>query len=422
MAYDEVTIRSNFPGLLLKDDNRSRVYFDAPGGTQVPLSVINSYNYALINAASNAGGIYPSSQLTAQVRIDARRAMKDFLNANSEKEIVFGPSMTGLTYNISHSLRRHFKEYEGVGEIIVTNMEHDANVSPWLELANDLNLKIKWLKFDKIKFKFNLQDLENLVNDKTLLFAFGAASNVFGTLNDVKLATLKAKSINKNCLVFIDGVQYAPHHLTDVRDLRCDFFVCSMYKIYGPHVGVLWAKQDLIEHLPIYNARPLENKVPERLELGCLPHESLNAICSTIRYISDIGRQTNLRFQMNNFCSDERYFIEKGMAAIADHERALTQHFLTGLNAIEEIKIIGIIDPNLIAEKISTISIISNQFSATELTFRLANEGILTWSGNFYALDAFEYIGISSVVRFGMAHYNTISEIDYTLEKLRSFH
>ena len=263
-------IRAEFPALALRDDGRDRVYLDNPAGTQVPNQVLERTRQAMVEANANLGGYFTTTLGSEELFVAGHKAMADMLNANSEREIVFGQNMTTLTLHMSRSIAR---ELSAGDEIVLTRMDHDANVTPWLLLADDLGLTVKWVEFDTDTYQFADDAIDGLLSERTKLVALNYASNCTGTINDVKAMGAKAKAAG--ALVYVDAVQFAPHGPIDVQDLGCDFLVCSPYKFFGPHQGVLWGREEVLERLFAYKLTAASDALPDKFETGTLSFEGI---------------------------------------------------------------------------------------------------------------------------------------------------
>ena len=270
MSYDIDAVRAQFPALAIEDDGLRRIYLDNPAGTQVPASVAEAMSGCLLETNANGGGYFRTSQQSDAVVASARAAMADFLNADSPEEIVFGQNMTTITLHVSRSIGRLMRSGD---EIIVSCMDHDANIWPWVLLARDLGFEIKWLPFDTQTFEFDLDALDELLTDRTRLVCVGGASNLLGTINDVAAICEKAKSVG--ALMYIDAVQSVPHVATDVQAIGCDFLACSPYKFFGPHQGVLYGRSEILGQLEPYRVRPAPARPPGSFETGTQSHEGM---------------------------------------------------------------------------------------------------------------------------------------------------
>ncbi|MCB1124170.1 MAG: cysteine desulfurase-like protein, partial [Verrucomicrobiae bacterium] len=282
---DLSVVRAQFPALGLIDEGKPRIHFDNPAGTQVPESVLQAIRDYLVNHNANAHGSFRTSQLSDHVVEEAHQAMADFLNAPSAKEIIFGPNMTSLTFSLSRALAQWIKPGQ---EIVVTHLDHDANVAPWLRVAEDTGAVIRWLDFDQADCTLCIDQLDELLSEKTFLVAVGYASNLVGTVNPIGEIIRQAHAVG--ALTYIDAVHYAPHGLIDVQELGADFLVCSPYKFFGPHQGVLWGKEELLEQLPAYRVRPAGSEVPGKFETGTQNHECVAGTLAAVDYLAEVGR------------------------------------------------------------------------------------------------------------------------------------
>ena len=408
-AFPIDRVRREFPALSGTRDGRPRVFMDNPAGTQLPRRVVDAVANALLEAASNYGGYFEGSRNAEAIYAAAHRAMAEFVNARSANEIVVGPSMTALTLHLSRSLGRRFAPGD---EIIVTRMDHEGNVSPWLLLAEDLGLVVRWLPFSRDTWKIEPEELEALLGPRTRLLALNCASNLTGSINDV--AELAALARSAGAMTYADAVQLAPHQCIDVRALGCDFLVCSSYKFYGPHLGVLWGRGDLLDELPAYKARCAADASPEKWESGTPQTELLAGLAACVDHHDWLGGQV----------SDEdsrRGRIEAAYRAATDHETRLMTRLIDGIQAIPGTTIHGITNPNRVGERVPTVSMTHERVSPPLVAERLARDGICVWSGHNYALEVVRHLGIdeaTGVVRIGLAHYNTEEEVDATLVAL----
>ena len=402
-------VRREFPALSGTHGGRPRVFMDNPAGTQLPRRVVDAVTNALLEAASNYGGYFEGSRNAEAIYAAAHRAMADFVNARSANEIVVGPSMTALTLHLSRSLGRRFAPGD---EIIVTRMDHEGNVSPWLLLAEDLGLVVRWLPFSRDTWKVEPEDLEALLGPRTRLLALNCASNLTGSINEVAELTALARSAG--AMTYADAVQLAPHQCIDAQALGCDFLVCSSYKFYGPHLGVLWGRQELLEEMAAYKVRCAADAPPEKWESGTPQTELLAGLAACVDHHDWLGGQV----------SDEdsrRGRIEAAYRAATDHEARLVTRLIDGIQAIPGTTIHGITNPNRVGERVPTVSMTHDRVSPPQVAERLARDGICVWSGHNYALEVVRHLGIdeaTGVVRIGLAHYNTEEEVDATLAAL----
>ncbi|MED5240379.1 MAG: cysteine desulfurase-like protein [SAR324 cluster bacterium] len=420
MALNINTIREQFPALALKDEGKSRIYLDNPGGTQVPRHVLDRIERYLIHSNANHGGPFRTSVESDKVLEDSHQGMADLLNAKSADEIVFGANMTSLTFAVSRSIGRILKRGDS---ILLTRMDHDGNIGPWLHLAEDLGLEVKWLNFDLETYEYNLEEAENIFkNNDIKLAAINYASNCLGTINNVKALTEMAHQ--SETLVFIDAVQYVPHGPTDVQDIGCDFLACSPYKFFGPHQGVLWGKAEVLEKLKAYKVRPADNTAPGKFETGTQLHEGQAGTLGVLEYLEWLGETMCTEYLINfpEF-SGRRKKLHVAMQAIQDYEKTLSRKLIEGLQNLAGVDVKGIIGGNDLGRRVPTVSFTVKNQNPEEIAIKLAAQNIFVWHGHNYALEAVRLMGLEEsggVVRIGPVHYNTIEEIDCTLEVLKT--
>src|SRR6202167_865394 len=416
LALDLNQIRSQFPSLTQTVNGHPAAFLDGPGGTQVPQRVIDAISNYLRRDNANTGGAYSTSRHTDAMIAEARAAMADFLNCAAD-EIVFGQNMTSLTYAMSRAIGRDL----GPGdEILVTRLDHDANVSPWLALE-EKGVTIRWAEIHEEDCTLDLDDLASKINKKTKLVAVGYASNSVGTINPVKKIVQLAHAAG--ALAYVDAVHYGPHGLIDVQDLDCDFLACSTYKFFGPHMGVLFGKREHLARLRPYKVRPLTDAVPSRWETGTLNHECIAGITACVDYIASLGRPSG---EARSLTTSRRTAIETAFAAIHHYEHALMRRLITGLVQIPNIKVYGITDPARFSERCPTIALrVINQTAdqtPLALSTKLGDLGFFTWDGNYYALNLTEQLDVEKTggfLRIGLVHYNTMEEVERLLEALR---
>ena len=393
-------VRGQFPALSLSDNGLPRTYLDNPAGTQVPKRVLERMHRAMVETNGNLGGFFPTTVAAERLVNEAHEAMAAFYNARSAREIIFGQSMTALTLHMSRCLARDFKAGD---EIVVSRMDHDGNVAPWLLVAEDVGMTVRWIDFDPETFEFADDALDQVLSDKTRLVAVGAASNCTGTINDVK--SLCAKARTAGALSYVDAVQFAPHCIVDVQDIGCDFLVSSTYKFFGPHQGVLWGREELLEEIFAYQVRPAQKALPDRFELGSSPRESLAGTLGAVEYIASLGGGSGAG----------RQEIVAGMQMLDAYEKQLTGRLIDGLQSIGGVSIQGITSGNALHRRVPTVSIVRDGHHPEEMAKTLADQNIFVWSGHNYALEPVERLGLmdnGGVLRIGLAHYNTEEEID----------
>ena len=409
-TLDLTYVRSQFPSLTQTVNGHPAAFLDGPGGTQVPQRVIDAMSAYLSHDNANTGGAYSTSRHTDAMLARARSAMADFLHCAAD-EVVFGPNMTSLTFAISRAIGRDL----GPGdEILVTRLDHDANVSPWIAMAEDRGVTVRWAEIHDENCTLDIADLSSKINERTKLVAVGYASNAVGTINPVKVITRLAHAAG--ALSYIDAVHYGPHGLIDVSALDCDFLACSTYKFFGPHMGVLFGKREHLKRFRPYKVRPNTNAIPNCWEWGTLNHECIAGIEACVEYIADLGRRTHPE------ATNRRAAIEAAYAAIHDHERALLEKMMSGLKAIPKLKIYGITNPARYADRCGTFAVRIEGHTPLELATKLGERGFFTWDGNYYALNLTEHLDVEKsggFLRIGLVHYNTIEEVDRLLAALQ---
>jgi cysteine desulfurase family protein (TIGR01976 family) len=420
MTLNIKSIREQFPALALKDEGKARIYLDNPGGTQVPRQVLERMEYYLIHTNSNHGGPFRTSVESDKVLEDAHQGMADLLNAKSADEIVFGANMTSLTFMVSRSIGRLLKRGDA---ILLTRMDHDGNVGPWLHLVEDLGLEVKWLNFNLETYEYDLDEAKSIFkNNNVKLAAINYASNCLGTINNVKALTEMAHQ--SETLVFVDAVQYVPHGPTDVQDIGCDFLACSPYKFFGPHQGVLWGKTEMLEKLEAYKVRPADNTSPGKFETGTQLHEGQAGTLGVLEYLEWLGETMGAEYNANfpEF-SGRRKKLHAAMLAIQNYEQTLSSKLIEGLQNLAGVDVKGISEGKDLARRVPTVSFTVEKQNPEEISNKLAAENIFVWHGHNYALEAIRLMGLEEsggVVRIGPVHYNTLEEIDHTLEVLKT--
>jgi len=409
LALDLTRVRSQFPSLSQTVAGQPAVFLDGPGGTQVPQRVIDAISDYLKNSNANTCGAYATSRRTDAVIAGARAAMADFFACDPD-EVVFGPNMTTLTFALSRSLGREL----GPGdEILLTHLDHDANVSPWRALE-ERGVTIRFVDVNQEDCTLNMADLAQKLNSRTRVVAVGYASNAVGTINDVREIVRLAHQ--KGALAYIDAVHYAPHGPIDVRALDCDFLVCSSYKFFGPHMGILYGKREHLQRLQPYKVRANTNAVPNRWEWGTLNHECIAGIAACVEYLADLGRQ------VDPSVSTRRAALLAAYSAIQQHERGLVEMLIGGLLALPGLKFYGISDVAKLDRRCPTVAVRITGHTPLDLATRLGERGIFTWDGNYYALNLTERLDVEKdggFLRIGLAHYNTAAEVQRLLQELR---
>jgi cysteine desulfurase family protein (TIGR01976 family) len=416
MTFDLDTIRARFPALSIIDGESPRIYFDNPGGTQVSQNVVDSISDCLVQLNANVDGYFHTSKKVDALIEQAHEAVADLLNAPSRDEIIFGQNMTTLTLHVSRSIGRCFKPGD---EIILSRMDHDANVGPWLMLARDLDLQVRWMPFNTETFEFDLEKLDEVLTDRTKLVCVGGASNMTGTINDVKAISAKAHEVG--AWTFIDAVQSVPHVSTDVQDLGCDFLACSAYKFFGPHQGMLWGRRELLEMLEPYKVRPASDKIPACFETGTQNHEGMAGTTAAVDHFAWIGESMGGEYsQQNDHFEGRRKYVHAGMDCLFAYERHIAEHLINGLQQLPGVRIQGITVSDAMDRRVPTVSFTVDGVSPDSIAEALAARNIFVWSGHYYAVEVAKALGIypSGAVRIGPVHYNSIAEVDQLLNAL----
>jgi cysteine desulfurase family protein (TIGR01976 family) len=414
MSFDLNQVRTFFPALA-----REVVYFDNPGGTQVAQQVITRMQTYLTRHNANHGGTFVTSIESDALVEEARQAAADFLNAARPEEIILGPNMTTLTFQISRSIGRLLNPGD---EIVVTRLDHDANITPWTMLAEDRGCKVRWVDISTADGTLDMHDLENALQNKPRLVAFGFASNALGTINPVEEIIHMAHEAG--ALVYIDAVQYAPHGPIDVQALDCDFLVCSAYKFFGPHLGVLYGKYEHLEALRAYKVRPAPAEPPGKFETGTGNFEGIAGMLGALEYLEWVGLSFGSSFaeKYNNRYSGRQLHLKQAMSAIRAYEFDLSRTLLDMLEETPGVTIYGLTDRRRLEERVPTFAFRLSDKHPEQVARELAQAGFNVWNGNYYALAVTERLGLEEsggMVRVGPVHYNTIQEIERFGEALR---
>lgn len=403
---DPIVLREQFPALRRTINGQPAVFLDGPGGTQAPERVIEAMTGYLRSGSSNHGGPFQTSRETDAATDAAREAMRDMLNARRAEEIVFGQNMTSLTFSISRAIAQ---EWQPGDEIVLTRIDHDGNVSPWLRAAEDRGVTVRRLDFRPENCTLAIDTLPGLLNEKTRLVAVNYASNAVGTINDVAKVVEMAHAVG--ALVYVDAVHYAPHDVVDVQALDCDFLACSVYKFFGPHTGVLYGKYEHLDRLNAYRVRPAGDIPPGKWETGTQSFESLSGVTAAIDYLASLGGQDGTR----------RERIVRGMKAIKQYEATLSERFLQAVTRVPGIRVYGITDPEELERRTPTFAISLAGFSPEYVATYLGDRGFFVWHGHYYAVEVMARLGLlesGGLVRIGFTHYNTYEELDRLIEAL----
>jgi len=403
-TFDPTALRDQFPALAQEQGGRPLVYLDGPGGTQVPRSVVDAVSDYLTTMNANEGGSFVTSRRSDAMSAEAHAAAADLLGAASPDEIVFGANMTTIAFHLSRSIGATLEPGD---EVVVTTLDHEANVSPWRAMARDRGLVVRTVDIRAEDGTLDLEDLDRQLGPRTRLVAVGYASNALGTINPVAEVVRRAHAVG--ALTWVDAVHYAPHGVVDVQALGADFLVCSAYKWFGPHVGVLYASAAVQDRLPTYKVRPSAH----RFSTGTPNLEGIAGTRAAIEYIAGIAGTDG----------DRRSRIVDSMTAVAAYERSLSRRFLDGLATLPGMRVWGIADEARLGERTPTFAVTSDRRSPHELATRLGEAGILTWDGHFYAQALIERLGLADtggVLRLGFVHYTTTDEVDRTLDELET--
>jgi cysteine desulfurase family protein (TIGR01976 family) len=414
--FDAAALRSQFPALHRLRDGRLPVFLDGPGGTQVPQRVIDAMVHYLTACNANHGGLFATSRESDAILEAAHQAMADLLNAPAPEEVVFGQNMTTLTLHLSRSLARTWRPGD---EVVVTRLDHDANVSPWVLAARDAGAAVRWVDVRPEDCTLDLDDLRRQLGPRTRLVAVAAASNAVGTVNDAKAVGQLARSAG--ALLFVDAVHFAPHGPIDVQEWDCDFLVCSAYKFFGPHVGILWGRRRLLEELPAYKVRPAPEAPPGRWMTGTQNHEGLAGVAAAVDYLADVGTRFGSADGLPAALSGRRRLLRAAMNAIREYERGLSRRLLEALAERPRFRVWGVTDRQRLAERVPTIALTAADRTAEQLAAHLAGRHVYAWSGNMYAPGLTERLGLEKqggLLRLGLVHYNTPEEIDRLVQAL----
>ncbi|MCC7048338.1 MAG: cysteine desulfurase-like protein [Alphaproteobacteria bacterium] len=406
-AFPIDAVRRQFPSV---SKNAQRIYLDNPAGTQIPARVSEAVAKAMTAASSNLGGFFPDSEAADATWLAGHEAGAELLGAASYREIIVGQSMTALTFHMSRCLGPRFKPGD---EIVVTRMDHEGNVSPWLALAKDRGLTVRFVPFNRETFRIEPEDLAAALSSRTRLAAINYASNLTGSINEI--ATLVGMARKAGALTYVDAVQFAPHAAVDVKAIGCDFLVCSAYKFFGPHLGVLYGREDLLSEIEAYKVRCASDDLPGRFEMGTPQTELLAGLAAAVDYLAWVGAA-------NGVNGGRRSQVVGGYSASTHYERQLAGRLIEGLRAMPGVTIHGIVNPNRYADRVPTVSFTHPGRDTVSIAKALGKQGICVWSGHNYALEVVRHLGVeeeAGVVRIGIAHYNSMDEIDRTVAAVR---
>lgn len=400
-VFDEC--RGQFPAFKRMVNDLPAAYLDGPAGSQVPQRVIDAIADYLKNHNANHGGAFATSRESDSMVADTSRKLATFLNAPDAESIVYGANMTTLTFALSRALATRWQTGD---EIMVTRLDHDANVSPWVRAAQDRGASIVNVGIHPEDCTLDLDDLRRKLSSRTRLVAVGCASNAVGTRNPVRQICQWAH--DAGALVFVDAVHLAPHAVIDVQEWGCDFLACSAYKFFGPHVGVLWGRRALLQELPAYKVRPAPDTLPDRWMTGTQNFECIAGVRACLDYLFELTDKLATRGV------NTREHLVRGFAEIEEHERQMCARLLEGLASLSAVRIWGITDPKRLNDRVPTVSFTHRKKRPHEIAEYLGQLGIFVWHGNYYALPLTETLGLEpdGMVRVGLLHYNTAEEID----------
>jgi cysteine desulfurase family protein (TIGR01976 family) len=411
-GLDVAAVRSHFPSLRRTLDGQSVAYLDGPGGTQVPLECITAMTAYLESSNANHGGAFTASVETDVLLDEVHAAGADFLGAHDPAEIAFGPNMTTITFSISRALGRDLRPGD---ELVVTRLDHDANVAPWLAVAEDRGATVRWLDLAADEATLDLDALDDVLSSRTKIVAVGLASNALGSVTDVGRVTEAAHAVG--AVVYVDAVHAAPHLPVDVSLLRADLLVTSPYKYFAPHLGMLYGRRDLLEKLEAYRVRPAGAELPGKLEVGTQNHEALAGLLGTFGYLEALGSAYGEVADR----ADRRGRLHGAMSAIHAHERELSLAMLERLVSVPGLRLYGIVDHGRVGERVPTFAFTLANHRPREIAEHLGRRAISTWDGDFYAWELIRALGLDEsggLLRIGLVHYNTYEEIDRLHEAL----
>jgi cysteine desulfurase family protein (TIGR01976 family) len=396
-------LRQQFPALSRQWQGQPVAYFDGPAGTQVPKGVIDAIAGYLSHNNANHGGLFATSRDSDRMLRGAHQAVADLLGAEDPETVSFGPNMTTLTFALSRALARTWR---GGDQVLVTRLDHDANVTPWVLAARDAGAEVRYVDIHREDCTLDMDDFHAKLTERTRLVAVGCASNSVGTINPVAEICRAAREVG--AVSFLDAVHFAPHALLDVAALGCDFLACSAYKFFGPHIGVQWGRRELLEELSAYKLRPAPDSLPGKWMTGTQNHECIAGVAAAIDYLSEIGYAHADAYDLTR-----RQALRETFQVVAEHERELTRELLQGLAQIEDVKVWGITELDRLPERFPTLSITHRRLTPAQMATQLGEQGLFVWHGNYYALQLSETLGVEpeGMLRIGLVHYNTIKEV-----------
>jgi cysteine desulfurase family protein (TIGR01976 family) len=403
--------RERFPGLMRKHDGHSTIFFDGPAGTQVPQCVADAMSDYLLHRNANHGGTFATSRETDAMLDAAGDAFAGFVGGGSREEVVFGQNMTSLTFHISRSIAANWQPGD---EVILSAVDHDANITPWHQVASERGAVVRFIPFRHEDLTLDLDAYRKLLSERTRLVAVGCACNASGGINPVREITTLAHEVGAQ--VFLDAVHFAPHGLIDVGHWGCDFVGFSTYKFFGPHLGVLWGRRELLSSMTPIKVRPSSNDLPWRWMTGTQSHESIAGGLAAIDYLAGIGR----KLSGNPGLARRDAWVET-YRGISAYESEMVWALIHGLQAIEGVRVYGITDPKRAGERVATVCFTHADVPTPRLAEALAARGVCVWGGNYYALEMSTRLGLepNGMIRVGLVHYNLMEEVERFLNVLR---
>ena len=419
--FDIASIRRQFPSLQRIQNGKPVAYLDGPAGTQVPQSVVDQISESMLHHNANRSGRFATSREVDAGMKHAHQVFADFLNAPCPESVAFGPNMTSLALQFSRAIAREWKAGD---RILVSQLDHDANFTPWVLAAQDRGVEVCQIAVNKQDVTLDLESLRNLLTDRTRLVAVTAASNAVGSLTPVRQIADMVHSVGAE--LFVDAVHYAPHRSVDVSEWNCDYLVCSAYKFFGPHIGVLYGRPERMMQLTPYKLRPAPDSLPVRWMTGTQNHACIAGAAAAVEYIASLSESSTASpvaaTQVSPSAGSLRAKLVNAFDQIQDHEMHLVQRLITGLQSMKGVQIFGIVDGPRMSQRAPTVAFRMDSMKSIDVAQRLGDEGVFVWHGNYYALPLTTALGTEpdGMVRIGCMHYNTQEEIDRTLDLLRS--
>lgn len=414
--FDLDSVRRQFPSLHRIQNGKPAAFLDGPAGTQVPQSVVDRISESMLHHNANRSGRFATSREVDAGMKHAHQVFADFLNAPCPESVAFGPNMTSLALQFSRAIAREWKAGD---RILVSQLDHDANFTPWVLAARDAGVEVCQIAVKKQDVTLDLESLRNLLTDRTRLVAVTAASNAVGSLTPVRQIADMVHSVGAE--LFVDAVHYAPHRSVDVSDWNCDYLVCSAYKFFGPHIGVLYGRPERMMQLTPYKLRPAPDSLPVRWMTGTQNHACIAGAAAAVEYIASLASSSSPS-PVATSAGSLRTKLVNAFDQIQDYEMHLVQRLITGLQSMKGVQIFGIVDGPRMSERAPTVAFRMDSMKSIDVAQRLGDEGVFVWHGNYYALPLTTALGTEpdGMVRIGCMHYNTQEEIDRTLDLLRS--